>query len=298
MGGRAARLTGLPCRHVEAAWTARTARGDGARAGAGGRRARGLRGRPARLSRAGASERKVPTRDQWLADVKAAMQGARDYVRQRAAAADEGEQLAINFDIDNTVIATYYDGGGAIPQMARFSRFLQRKHVAMVFNTGRLAEQRKRTVGQLTRNGFPVADVCLRTKGETLPVGKQRCRDGFIDGRLHADRQRRQQRHRLRGRRVRAGLRAAELRRRSGVVGRLPAEAAEVSTRAVAPEQARPRALLDHQRADRSSFLRPLRFSRARSGPGSSRPVGRRRRPARARREARGPPGRTSRRTR
>ena len=132
-------------------------------------------------SRAGASERKVPTRDQWLADVKAAMQGARDYVRKRAAAADEGEQLAINFDIDNTVIATYYDGGGAIPQMARFSRFLQRKHVAMVFNTGRLAEQRKRTVGQLTRNGFPVADVCLRTKGETLPVGKQRCRDGFIE---------------------------------------------------------------------------------------------------------------------
>ena len=30
------------------------------------------------------------------------------------------------------------------------------------------------------RNGFPVADLCLRNKGETLPDGKQRCRDGFI----------------------------------------------------------------------------------------------------------------------
>jgi predicted secreted acid phosphatase len=127
------------------------------------------------------AQKGVPTRDQWLADVKAAMQGSRAYVRQRVAARTPDEKLAINFDIDNTVIATYYDGGGAIPLMLRFSNLLKRLDVAMVFNTGRLSDQRKRTVTQLTRAGFPVAEVCLRNKGETLPVGKQRCRDHFID---------------------------------------------------------------------------------------------------------------------
>ena len=28
----------------------------------------------------------------------------------------QDEKLAVNFDIDNTVIATYYDGGGPIPR--------------------------------------------------------------------------------------------------------------------------------------------------------------------------------------
>ncbi|QIG44993.1 acid phosphatase [Nocardioides anomalus] len=128
---------------------------------------------------AAAAKRKVPTREQWLADVKTAMAGSRAYVKQRAADAAPGERLAVNFDIDNTVIATYYDGGGAIPLMKRFARLLGRLDVDLVFNTGRLANQRNRTVTQLTRAGFDVADVCLRAKGETLPVGKQRCRDGF-----------------------------------------------------------------------------------------------------------------------
>jgi predicted secreted acid phosphatase len=127
------------------------------------------------------AHKKVPTRAQWLADVKAAMKGSRGYVRQRVAAKGADEKLAVNFDIDNTVLATYYDGGGAIPQMLRFSKLLDRLDVDLVFNTGRLANQQQRTIEQLTRAGFPVAQVCLRNKGETLPVGKQRCRDSFID---------------------------------------------------------------------------------------------------------------------
>jgi predicted secreted acid phosphatase len=127
------------------------------------------------------AQRAVPTRTQWLADVKTAMKGSRPYVRQRVAAKAADEQLAVNFDIDNTVIATYYDGGGAIPQMLHFAKLLQRQGVALVFNTGRSADQRQRTITQLTRAGFPVAELCLRNKGETLPVGKQRCRDGFAD---------------------------------------------------------------------------------------------------------------------
>jgi predicted secreted acid phosphatase len=131
--------------------------------------------------REAAPARAVPSRDQWLADVKTAMQGSRGYVKERVAAAAEGEKLAINFDIDNTVIATYYDGGGPIPVMLHFSKLLQRLGVHLVFNTGRSADQYDRTMAQLTRAGFPVAELCLRAKGETLPAGKQRCRDSFID---------------------------------------------------------------------------------------------------------------------
>jgi hypothetical protein len=129
----------------------------------------------------GGSKAKVPTRTQWLADVKAAMKGSRPYVRGRVATKGADERLAVNFDIDNTVIATYYDGGGAIPLMLRFARLLDQLDVAVVFNTGRLANQRKRTVAQLTRAGFPVDEVCLRAKGATLPVGKQSCRDHFAE---------------------------------------------------------------------------------------------------------------------
>jgi predicted secreted acid phosphatase len=126
------------------------------------------------------AHRQVPTRAQWLADVKGAMQESRPYVRQRVAAQTTDETLAVNFDIDNTVIATFYDGGGAIPKMHKFARLLDKLGVALVFNSGRLANQQQRTVNQLTRAGFSVAGVCLRNKGETLPVGKQRCRDRFI----------------------------------------------------------------------------------------------------------------------
>jgi predicted secreted acid phosphatase len=127
------------------------------------------------------AKRTVPTRAQWLADLKIAMQGSRAYMRQRVAAKTPDEKLAVNFDIDNTVIATYYDGGGAIPKMLKLARLLDKLGVALVFNSGRLANQQQRTVTQLTRAGFPVARVCLRNQGEALPVGKQRCRDSFID---------------------------------------------------------------------------------------------------------------------
>lgn len=127
-----------------------------------------------------ARKRDVPTREQWIADVRAVMAGSHADVRARIAAAEPGEKLGVNFDIDNTVIATYYDGGGAIPKMLRFTRFLQRKGVAVFFNTGRDASQRKRTLAQLKRTGFPVTGLCLRPQGKTLPYGKQRCRDSFI----------------------------------------------------------------------------------------------------------------------
>ena len=51
---------------------------------------------------------------------------------------------------------------------------------ALVFNTGRLNTQRERTIDQLTDAGYDVAMLCMRKKGETIPHGKQRCRNKFI----------------------------------------------------------------------------------------------------------------------
>jgi predicted secreted acid phosphatase len=125
------------------------------------------------------ARRDVPAREQWLADVAAAMTGSRGYVRERVAARAPDERLAVNFDIDNTVLASYYDGGGAIPRQLGFARFLERRGVAVLFNTGRLTSLRTSTQRQLVRNGFPVDGLCLRAKGKQLAYGKQRCRDLF-----------------------------------------------------------------------------------------------------------------------
>ena len=92
-------------------------------------------------------------------------------------AAKAGERLAVNFDIDNTVIATYYDGGGAIPKMLKFARLLSGRCGAGLQH--RPARQPAGAPGSAHRR-LHGRRLCLRNKGETLPVGKQRCRDSFI----------------------------------------------------------------------------------------------------------------------
>ena len=126
--------------------------------------------------------RDVPTREQWLKDVNKAMKGSGAYLRERTDAVGIDEMLAINFDIDNSSIASYYDGdqAGAIPRILKFATLARSLGVALVFNTGRTNAQRERTVNQLADAGYDVAGLCLRKKGETIPHGKQRCRDRFI----------------------------------------------------------------------------------------------------------------------
>jgi hypothetical protein len=128
-----------------------------------------------------AARRGLPTYEQWLADVRTALRGARPYVKQRVADAAPGERLAINFDVDNTVLATHYRPGQAIAPIARFSRFLERQGVAMLFNTARPATQRAKTKAQLQAAGYPISGLCLGTRGLTVPGGKQACRDRFAD---------------------------------------------------------------------------------------------------------------------
>ena len=133
---------------------------------------------------------KLPPRKEWLADVRQAMKGSQPYVRERVAEAeaeandgdaDPAPRLAINFDVDNTVIATTYDGGGAIKRMLRFAKFADERGVALFFNSARLQGKRRMTLGQLKRAGYPVKQLCLRRRGERIPVSKQRCRQRFVD---------------------------------------------------------------------------------------------------------------------
>jgi hypothetical protein len=127
-----------------------------------------------------AVDREAPSRERWLKDVHQAMKGSGAYLRARAASGETG--LAINFDIDNSSIATYYDGGnaGAIPRIRKLARVADRLGIDLVFNTGRSSAQRRRTVAQLAAAGYDVAVLCMRKQGEALPHGKQRCRDRFI----------------------------------------------------------------------------------------------------------------------
>ncbi len=127
-----------------------------------------------------AEERKVPSRDQWVKDVNKVMRGSGNHLRERTASGEPG--LAINFDIDNSSIASYYDGhqAGAIPRIKKFADLATKLGVTLVFNTGRINTQSARTINQLTDAGYSVGLLCMRKKGETIPHGKQRCRDKFV----------------------------------------------------------------------------------------------------------------------
>ena len=129
-----------------------------------------------------ADDRKAPSRDQWLADVNKAMKGSGAYLRERIESIGIDELLAINLDIDNSSVASYYDGSGAgaIPRVLKFANLAQSRGVALLFNTGRGNAHRESTLNQLAAAGYDVAGLCLRKKGETIPHGKQRCRDRFI----------------------------------------------------------------------------------------------------------------------
>jgi predicted secreted acid phosphatase len=122
---------------------------------------------------------RMPSRSAWLHDTVVALKGARPYVASRAAKG--GGKLALNLDIDNTSLQTYYAPGKAIPATARLARYAKSKGVYILFNTGRNVKQRASTIRQLKRAGFPVDGLCAHYKGEPLAKSKQRCRQSFVN---------------------------------------------------------------------------------------------------------------------
>lgn len=123
----------------------------------------------------------LPSRSQWLADVAHAMAGSQRYVDERAV---DSDRLAVNLDIDNTSLATYYDRGQAVRAVLRFARNAEEDGVAVLFNTGRVVGDGRiaRARRQLVAAGYPVTRMCGRSSvDEPLADSKQRCRQRFVD---------------------------------------------------------------------------------------------------------------------
>ena len=111
----------------------------------------------------------TPSRARWLADTRTAMSGSLAYLDQRVAQGGPGK-LAVNLDIDNTALATYYSTGHAAE-----------KGVRVLINTGRSGSQLTTGSRSLRRAGYHFAELCGRYQGETLTSSKQRCRQRFVD---------------------------------------------------------------------------------------------------------------------
>jgi len=128
------------------------------------------------------AEAALPTKKHWVSDVHDVMIGSRIYVGQRVAQNTTGRKLAINFDIDNTTLATHYQLGAPVPYVKRFATYATGKHVTLLFNTGRLQTRTGAAVRQLRAAGYTVGGICGRSSAsESLAHSKQRCRQKFID---------------------------------------------------------------------------------------------------------------------
>jgi hypothetical protein len=124
----------------------------------------------------------VPSRATWLADVHSVMLGSLRYVDARVAAPG-GRTLAINFDIDNTTLASHYDYGAAVGDVRRLARHAHGRGVRLLFNTGRVRGGGRLLAAQrlLEHAGYPVTEICGRTSStESLAHSKQRCRRHFV----------------------------------------------------------------------------------------------------------------------
>lgn len=119
----------------------------------------------------------LPSKATWLKDTDTALSGSRTYVKDRVAAG--GSRLALNFDIDNSALQSYYDHGKAIPASLKLAAYAKTQGVKVFFNTGRNVASHDATLVELRKAGLPVDGLCMRNKGETLTHSKQRCRDVY-----------------------------------------------------------------------------------------------------------------------
>lgn len=122
----------------------------------------------------------LASKSRWEADVDRAMSGSHRYIDRRVARG--GHRLAVNFDIDNTTLASHYAPGKPVARVLRFARYARSHGVRLLFNTARPRGDGRllRAERQLERAGYRVAGICGRRHGESLIHGKQRCRRHFV----------------------------------------------------------------------------------------------------------------------
>src|SRR6188472_2131445 len=110
---------------------------------------------------------KLPSEKQWHKDIAKVMDGSHAYIDR--ATKYSHKKYAINFDIDNSTIASHYRPGTAIPRVLRFARYAKRQGVALLFNTARAGAPLKKARAELTKAGYRVTKVCGR-KSRQEPV--------------------------------------------------------------------------------------------------------------------------------
>ncbi|CAB4714383.1 unannotated protein [freshwater metagenome] len=133
------------------------------------------------LGLAPAASATVPSEEQWRADVRQAMAGGRAYLTERAADDRPGDgRLALNLDIDNSMLATEYDTGKAIAVVRRFTRHARSLGMAVLVNTARIVDKRAHTLVALRAAGYRIDGLCMREAGVRVAAGKQRCRREFV----------------------------------------------------------------------------------------------------------------------
>lgn len=127
---------------------------------------------------AGAAAR-LPSEQQWQRDVGQVMHGSHRYLRHAVAAGDR--RYAINLDIDNTSLASYYRRATPVPAVLAFARYAHRHGVAVLFNTGRVGAKVTAARRMLRNAGYPVSQMCGRSRlTEPLAHGKRLCRARYL----------------------------------------------------------------------------------------------------------------------
>ncbi len=125
----------------------------------------------------------MPSQRQWQADTWEAMRGSLAYLRQRARRARQNgvpvRRLALNLDIDNTSLASYYDRGAAVAPVLRFAREADDLGLQVFFNSHRPRSSWRTSWRALRRVGYPVDRLCLARRGERVVHSKRRCRASF-----------------------------------------------------------------------------------------------------------------------
>lgn len=125
-----------------------------------------------------AFKKSLPSKKQWYAQVSRAMKPAFPYLKRRAASGQKN--LAINLDIDNVSLASFYDRKAPIPDTLRLAKLARKLGVKVYFNSGRNAAKLAEVAPLLEAAGFSPSGYCGRYDGESLAISKQRCRQEFV----------------------------------------------------------------------------------------------------------------------
>ncbi|MEU5307999.1 HAD family acid phosphatase [Streptomyces sp. NPDC021562] len=111
------------------------------------------------------------TEAQWLSDVAAVTGPAQSYLDSRAATNTSGARLAIVLDIDNTALASHFEGGYPTPATAPVLTLAQDAHakgISVFFVSARPDLIDLTTRYNLTKVGYTVDGLYTRSLGEII----------------------------------------------------------------------------------------------------------------------------------